>query len=264
MGVDLESFSDILKHPIRRKIILTLNEGKNLSYSELMAAAEVTNTGKFNYHLKVLGDLIEKDSNGRYNLTEKGKLTAEFFYKFPDKNVQSTHLSMADALLIGFAGFTLTLANPGFWVFMLAAFFGVQSVLFFSILQLLTSIFAMVGPGALMWLLATRRANSHDPYNLYKGPLFMFLMLIIILVPMLVLGLNIGAQVQIQVGPTFHSGDIPSSDGAIVSWSSSKYSIFAIGLPQLVMGGLIFSFLGVAIAELASRIKKKWLLKRYS
>jgi len=41
-----------------------------------MAAVEAANTGKFNYHLKVLADLINKDENGQYGLTEKGHLAA--------------------------------------------------------------------------------------------------------------------------------------------------------------------------------------------
>jgi len=73
LSVDFESLSDVLKHPVRRKIILALSERGNLPYVDLMNFVGVSSTGKFNYHLKILGDLIEKDQIGRYVLTEKAE-----------------------------------------------------------------------------------------------------------------------------------------------------------------------------------------------
>jgi predicted transcriptional regulator len=92
LAVDFESFNDVLKHPIRRKIIIALGNNKTLSYVELLNITEASNTGKFNYHLKILGDLIEKDTSGKYSLTEKGHLSLEFLQKFPEKppNLQPT------------------------------------------------------------------------------------------------------------------------------------------------------------------------------
>jgi len=85
LTVNLESLSDVLKHPIRRKIVLTLYEKGRLSYIDLMNLVKVTSTGKFNYHLKVLGDLIDKNQNGKYGLTEKGQMIAQLLQKFPEK-----------------------------------------------------------------------------------------------------------------------------------------------------------------------------------
>ncbi|MFQ5999548.1 MAG: winged helix-turn-helix domain-containing protein [Candidatus Bathyarchaeia archaeon] len=84
MSVDRESLHKILKHPIRRRIVLTL-EKKELTYVELMKLVEVENTGKLNYHLKILGDLIEKGGNGKYRLTEKGQLASQLLLRFPEK-----------------------------------------------------------------------------------------------------------------------------------------------------------------------------------
>jgi len=42
-----------------------------------MRLVRVTSTGKFNYHLNILGDLIEKDEDGKYRLSEKGRLIAQ-------------------------------------------------------------------------------------------------------------------------------------------------------------------------------------------
>ncbi|MEA2089518.1 MAG: winged helix-turn-helix domain-containing protein [Thermoproteota archaeon] len=78
--------SDVLKHPIRRRIILTLYDRKRMSYVDLMNRVKVVSTGKFNYHLKILGDLIEKDQDGKYGLTEKGQMVAQLVQKFPERN----------------------------------------------------------------------------------------------------------------------------------------------------------------------------------
>jgi len=63
---------------VRRKIILAPYGSKRLSYVKFMKIVKVVSIGKFNYHLKILGDLIEKDQNGKYSLTEKGQTAAHF------------------------------------------------------------------------------------------------------------------------------------------------------------------------------------------
>lgn len=251
MGVDLESFQDVLKHPIRRRIILALGERQPLSYMDLMGVVEAENTGKFNYHLRILADLIQKGEGGKYGLSEKGQLAAQFLKTFKEKKVEPSPLGMADALLIGFAGFTLTLANPGFWVFMRAASMNVQSVPLFFTLQILSVIFALIAPGALMWRLAVRRSRSHDAYDLYKPSLWAFAMLLPLLVTMLVFHVNIGAQAIIQVEKTVGP-----------NWSAIKNTVIPMNLFQIIMYGLIFSFVGVALAERASRFKRKLTLRQ--
>ena len=94
MGIDYGSLSDVLKNPIRRRIILTLSGSTCISYVDLMKLVEVSNTGKFNYHLKSLGDLIQKDANGKYCLTEKGRMAAQLLQKFPEKEAEPKSLRM--------------------------------------------------------------------------------------------------------------------------------------------------------------------------
>ena len=89
MKVELSGLHKILKDPTRREILKLLNDKGPLSYVELMGLAEVTNTGRFNYHLKVLGDLIEKLSDGRYNLTERGRLAVQMLDDFPERAVKN-------------------------------------------------------------------------------------------------------------------------------------------------------------------------------
>jgi len=51
-----------------------------------MDALKITSTGTLNYHLKVLGELLEKNAAGQYLLNEKGKLAAQFLIEFPEQD----------------------------------------------------------------------------------------------------------------------------------------------------------------------------------
>ncbi len=82
-GVD--NLHRILKDPTRRKAILLLNDG-SLTYTELMDKLEIISTGTLNYHLKVLGDLVEKDGNDQYTLASRGKLAYQVLTQFPDQS----------------------------------------------------------------------------------------------------------------------------------------------------------------------------------
>ena len=257
LGVDFESFHDIFKHPIRRKIILTLYNRQKLSYMDLMVAVEAANTGKFNYHLKVLADLINKDKNDQYGLTEKGHLAAQFLDTFKEKKEETSRLRMSDALLIGFAGFIVTIINPFFWSFISASLTNINSVPLSFILSISISIFGIVVPGALMWWLAVRKAHSHDPYNLFKAPIVTFAILLPLLIIMLIFNADIRTQIQIQTSPTISSGNITLPSGGMGSWSRSTMIEFPMSLLHvIVLSGLYYSFIGVGIAELVSRIKK--------
>ncbi len=74
MSKGIASLHKILKDETRQKIIMLLNQKESLSYSDLMEGSEVLSTGLLNYHLKVLGDLLQKNRIGEYQLSEKGKL----------------------------------------------------------------------------------------------------------------------------------------------------------------------------------------------
>lgn len=257
MGVNWESFHDVFKHPIRRKIILTLNGRQKFSYMDLMLAVEATNTGKFNYHLRVLADLIQKDEASRYELTEKGKLAVQFLTAFKEKKEETSRLRMSDALLIGFVGFAVTISNPFFWSFVSAASMNIDSIPIVVILRVAISVFSLVVPGALMWWLAVRRAHSHDPYNLFKAPLVTLAILLPLFIIMLIFNADIMAQIEIQIGQTISSDPSPLPGGGYGSWTRSSSVLFPVSLLFVViLSGLWCSFVGVGIAELVSRIKR--------
>jgi hypothetical protein len=246
MSVDVDSFQKVLNHPIRRRVILTLKQSGSLSYMDLMGAVEASNTGKFNYHLKILADLIQKDSDGKYLLTEKGQLAAQFLLTFKEKGIEPSSLSMADGLLIGFAGFVLTLANPAFWTFFIAVAAGVKSIPFFMALQFLTFVCSLILPGALMWRLTVRRSHSHNAYDLYKAPIMTLAMLLPLFIASLVFHFTIFADAIIQVA---HSSG--------VGWTSTHTVMIPMSLAIVVFYGLFASFLGVAISEFIYRFRRR-------
>jgi DNA-binding transcriptional ArsR family regulator len=91
MGIDYSLLHKILKDPTRRNILMRLHESGPTTYMELMALTKVSNTGRFNYHLKVLGDLIEKTGDGKYQLTERGQLSVQLLGEVPEKNKTEQH-----------------------------------------------------------------------------------------------------------------------------------------------------------------------------
>ncbi len=84
MGNGFASLYKILKDENRRNIILLLDGKGNLSYTELMDELGFLTTGLLNYNLKVLGELISKDAENHYVLTEKGMLAAKLLKDFPE------------------------------------------------------------------------------------------------------------------------------------------------------------------------------------
>jgi len=159
MNMDLASLHKILKDPTRRNIVLHLTSKDSLAYMELMNLLEITNTGRFNYHLKILGDLIQKGEDGKYRLTDKGRLASQLLQKFPEKTVKTKPLAVGDALLIGIAGFL-------FFVLPL-----ISSLIAGFLSSTFLTIYELLIPGAVMWWLTVRRAKGHDFYDLLKPPL---------------------------------------------------------------------------------------------
>ena len=226
MNVDLASLHKILKDETRRKIVQHLNSKGQLTYMELMNLLEITNTGKFNYHLKILADLIQKGENGRYSLTERGQLASQLLQKFPEKTIEAKPLAMVDALLIGIAGFILLFSFPLIYL----------PIVGFAVSAFLVTVYELTVPGAVMWWLTVRRAKSHDFYDLLKPAL----------VPM---ALVISWIIVLALTHTSFS----------ITWSSSSDSNAQFAM----MGFLSFlamsfcPFIGITIAESLHRLTRR-------
>ena len=85
MEIDWASLHKILSDTTRRSILELLAEKDSLSYTDMMTLLQITNTGRLNYHLKALGNLVSKDEGGRYRLTEQGKQAATLLKTFPER-----------------------------------------------------------------------------------------------------------------------------------------------------------------------------------
>ena len=101
MSVDIPRLHSVLRDRTRSRILELLDEKTSLSYTELQNLLQITHTGKLNYHLKILGDLLVKDSqSGRYSLGEKGKIAVQLISKFQTVTDES---EARKALVTGFA-----------------------------------------------------------------------------------------------------------------------------------------------------------------
>ncbi len=122
--VDWSSLHKILNDVTRRSILELLAEKEALSYTELMTLLQVTNTGRLNYHLKALGALISKDDQGKYHLTERGKLSVNLLQTFPERATveRKKHLSglkIAAAVVLLLVGILLISSAAGIFLFSL-------------------------------------------------------------------------------------------------------------------------------------------------
>jgi len=82
MPIDTEGLFAVLSDKTRRQILTLLSQRKAVSYADIAKSLEISHTGKLNYHLKSLGDLIEKDQNGMYVLSGKGELAVQVMDRF--------------------------------------------------------------------------------------------------------------------------------------------------------------------------------------
>lgn len=101
-----------MKDKTRAKILELLEQRGQVSYMQLQTMLEVSHTGKLNYHLKVLGDLISKDERGGlYSLSEKGKVAVTLLGKFQAMS-ESGAAALKTKLKLGVAiGVTVVMAS---------------------------------------------------------------------------------------------------------------------------------------------------------
>ena len=90
MSSGIASLHKVLKDETRRRILLLLHEKGSLGYGDLMKAIGIASTGKMNYHLKVLNNLILKREDGQYALTEKGELSLRLMLTYPEEDSQQS------------------------------------------------------------------------------------------------------------------------------------------------------------------------------
>ncbi|MFA5364660.1 MAG: winged helix-turn-helix domain-containing protein [Candidatus Bathyarchaeia archaeon] len=70
-----------LKNPIRREILLFLEQKGEASFTDIQNVVGITDTGLVSYHLKELDLLVEQSSRGKYSLSEIGQTSMVLFRK---------------------------------------------------------------------------------------------------------------------------------------------------------------------------------------
>ena len=70
-----------LKNPIRRQILLYVEEKGEVTFSKIQNAVGIDDTGLMSYHLKELIPLVEQSERGKYRLSEVGQTTIQLFHK---------------------------------------------------------------------------------------------------------------------------------------------------------------------------------------
>jgi len=70
-----------LKHPLRRRILLLLDEKGEVAFTDIQKAMGVEDTGLMSYHLKELELLISQSPRKKYRLSEIGKTSVALLKK---------------------------------------------------------------------------------------------------------------------------------------------------------------------------------------
>lgn len=78
---DYDEIFTALKHPVRRQILLFLEDQGEASFTQLQSAVGIEDTGLMSYHLKELAPLVEQSERGKYRLSEVGQAGVELFKK---------------------------------------------------------------------------------------------------------------------------------------------------------------------------------------
>ncbi len=94
MSSKKDAYSSIflaLKHPVRRRILMMLRDSP-LAYTEILNKLKVE-TGFLNYHLEKLDQLIKKDKDGKYSLSELGEAALALIKRIEPSSKRSPALA---------------------------------------------------------------------------------------------------------------------------------------------------------------------------
>jgi uncharacterized RDD family membrane protein YckC/DNA-binding transcriptional ArsR family regulator len=100
MIVDQENVSKILSelsHPLRREILLKLDEKADLSFTDLLNILNV-DTGKLSFHIRSLGGFLEQTPTNKYQLSKLGKNAVVFIRDLESWAVEADMASKTSVL----------------------------------------------------------------------------------------------------------------------------------------------------------------------
>lgn len=253
------SIYKILKDSTRQKIILQLHRQGSLTYVDLMNSLKISNTGKFNYHLKILADFLEKEEDGKYYLTEKGLKAAQLLADLPTASFAENNKSMLrKEIMIGAVGFTLVLLNPAIF----ENFIGIPLVAGTGS-AILTMLYAFFLPGVAMWSLSVRIIKTHNLRQLLK-PIFLATLLLICLVVLIAFLQWLAAFLKWPIDFHFPLLQKGASEPQTIQQGDSvtvvvqQMTLTTSSLLMLPFAG-VYPIIGILASEIIYRFRKRQL-----
>jgi DNA-binding transcriptional ArsR family regulator len=79
-----------LKHPVRRQILVFLEQKGEASFTDIQNAVCINDTGLVSYHLGELAPLVEQSARGKYRLSEIGQTSIALFRKVEQKRQRTS------------------------------------------------------------------------------------------------------------------------------------------------------------------------------
>jgi DNA-binding transcriptional ArsR family regulator len=89
-NTDYDRIFAALKHPIRRQILLLLEEKGEVSFTQIQNVVGIQDTGLLSYHLRELSPLVDQSARGKYSLSEIGQASMALFRKVEREKQAST------------------------------------------------------------------------------------------------------------------------------------------------------------------------------
>jgi hypothetical protein len=252
MAPKRDSFYRILKDSTRQRIIKQLYSEGPLTYVDLMNRLGISNTGKFNYHLKILAEFLEKNEDGKYCLNENGVHAAQLLANYPNETFFENKINIRSVVFIGFLGFVLTLLNPA----IIEGFTGVPLIVEWW-LYIPAIAYTFLMPGPIMWWLSVKRMKTHDFRDLAKPPVFAILLLTCMVALFAFLHWYIGLElplVQKSIGEPQTTGYFEDGVWHTIAVQQTVYTGFIVWM--LPFAGF-YSLIGVGLVEAVWRILKR-------
>jgi uncharacterized RDD family membrane protein YckC/DNA-binding transcriptional ArsR family regulator len=127
----------ILSHPLRREIIVLLNEEDECSFTDMMNALSV-DTGRLSFHIRSLAGLLEQAPSGKYRLNKIGHNAVRLIV---DLRAWSTEMNVQERI----GSIPLASYKKRTYAFLIdfAVLAGV-----FAVAALITNVFSLISGGA--------------------------------------------------------------------------------------------------------------------
>jgi MFS family permease len=163
-----------------------LQEKGSLSYVDLMKTLGITNTGKMNYHLKVLGNLLSKKDGDQYVLSEKGMLAYRLMQEFSEANTErQLKLNSREPQVLWDGVIILVFALIGWFAlfqrFLYGGFMDVDAAQLLGPFFFVCAIFSFIGLYMIVSDLRKNRKTSRALGKLAKSAVILFTIALIVL-----------------------------------------------------------------------------------